>query len=133
LTFAEVPGPYVPVGHSAAGVFVQLYARTYPGEVVGVVAMNPVAPAGLWLERALPLMTDQERSDDEASNDRGEGEGEQFDWYTSFTQLDAAPALHREHVSRCCRGDPWSYSGSRSFAGFARACNRARITLRGRG
>ena len=45
LVAAKVPGPYVLVGQSAGGNFVRLYARTYPEEVVGVVAMNPVPPA----------------------------------------------------------------------------------------
>jgi pimeloyl-ACP methyl ester carboxylesterase len=93
LAAAAVPGPYVLVGQSAGGVFVQLYARTYPEEVARVVAMNPVPPAGPWLEGALPLMTEQERAEEEAIT-RGEGEGEQFDWYASFTELDAAPAPH---------------------------------------
>ena len=91
LSAAAVPGPYVLVGQSVGGVFVQLFARTYPEEVAGVVAMNAVPPAGPWLDRALALMTEQERAEEEAYY-RGEGEGEQFDWYASFTELDAAPA-----------------------------------------
>jgi pimeloyl-ACP methyl ester carboxylesterase len=91
LAAAAVPGPYVLVGQSVGGVFVQLYARTYPKEVAGVVAMNPVPPTGPWLEGALPLMTEQERAEEEAIT-RGEGEGEQFDWYASFAELDAAAA-----------------------------------------
>jgi pimeloyl-ACP methyl ester carboxylesterase len=91
LAAAAVPGPYVLVGQSVGGVFVQLFARTYPEEVAGAVAMNAVPPARPWLERALALMTEQERAEEEAYY-RGEGEGEQFDWYASFTELDAAPA-----------------------------------------
>jgi pimeloyl-ACP methyl ester carboxylesterase len=86
---AGVPGPYVLVGHSAGGFFVQLYARTYPEEVAGVVAMNPVPPAGPWLEQALPLMTEQERVEEEMYY-RGEGDGEAFDWNLSSAQLEAA-------------------------------------------
>jgi pimeloyl-ACP methyl ester carboxylesterase len=89
LAAASVPGPYVLIGQSAGGVFVQLYSRTYPHEVAGVVAMNPVPPAGLWLEKALPLMTEQERADEEAYY-RGDVDGEAFDWYASFTELEAA-------------------------------------------
>jgi pimeloyl-ACP methyl ester carboxylesterase len=40
LQTADVAGPYVLVGHSAGGFFVQLYGRRYPDEVVGVVALN---------------------------------------------------------------------------------------------
>lgn len=91
LQAAAVPGPYVLVGQSAGGVFVQLYGRTYPDEVAGVVAMNAVPPAGFWLENALPLMSEQERADEEAYY-RGEGGGEAFDWIAASAELDAAPA-----------------------------------------
>jgi pimeloyl-ACP methyl ester carboxylesterase len=86
---AEVPGPYVLIGQSAGGVFVQLYARTYPDEVVGVVAMNAVQPALRWEDEAFPLMTEEER-EDERAYDRGGAGTEDFDWITSFAQLDAA-------------------------------------------
>jgi Alpha/beta hydrolase family len=90
LQTAAVPGPYVFVGHSAGGFFVQHYARRYPGEVVGVVSMNPVPPADPWLDEALPLFTEQERSDEEAYY-RGEND-ESIDWNTSSQQLTTAPA-----------------------------------------
>jgi pimeloyl-ACP methyl ester carboxylesterase len=54
LGAADVPGPYVLVGHSAGGLLVQLYARTYPGDLAAVVAMNPVPSAGPWLAQAVP-------------------------------------------------------------------------------
>lgn len=91
LEAAQVPAPYVLVGHSAGGVFVQLYARTYPEQVVGVVAMNPVPPAPEWLSRALPLMDAWEQSEEEAAY-RGEGQSESIDWNATANQLTAAPA-----------------------------------------
>ncbi len=42
LTRAGVPGPYVLVGHSYGGLFVQLYAYTYPHEVAGLVLVDSV-------------------------------------------------------------------------------------------
>ena len=45
LATAGVPGPYVLVGHSLGGLFVQLYSRTFPGEVAGIVLVDPTAPA----------------------------------------------------------------------------------------
>jgi pimeloyl-ACP methyl ester carboxylesterase len=77
------------VGQSAGGVFVQLYARTYPDEVAGVVAMNAVPPIDPWLDESAPLMTEQERSEELAYYAGGEGT-EDFDWNTSFAQIDAA-------------------------------------------
>jgi pimeloyl-ACP methyl ester carboxylesterase len=89
LEAADVPGPFVLVGQSVGGAFVQLYARTYPDEVAAVVAMNAVPPANPWLEESTPLMTEPERTEELAYYAGGEGT-EDFDWNTSFAQLDAA-------------------------------------------
>jgi pimeloyl-ACP methyl ester carboxylesterase len=40
LHAADVPGPYVLVGHSFGGLVVRLYASTYPDEVVGLVLVD---------------------------------------------------------------------------------------------
>ena len=40
LRAARVPGPYVLVGHSLGGLFVRLYASTYPDEVAGLVLVD---------------------------------------------------------------------------------------------
>ena len=40
LAAADVPGPYVLVGHSLGGLFVRLYAATYPDEVAGLVLVD---------------------------------------------------------------------------------------------
>jgi len=40
LTAARVPPPYFLVGHSLGGLFTQLYARTFPDEVTGVVLVD---------------------------------------------------------------------------------------------
>jgi pimeloyl-ACP methyl ester carboxylesterase len=41
LTAAGEPGPYVLVGHSLGGLYVQLYAYQYPDEVAGLVLVDP--------------------------------------------------------------------------------------------
>jgi pimeloyl-ACP methyl ester carboxylesterase len=40
LQAAQVPGPYVLVGHSYGGMLVRLYASTYPDQVVGMVLVD---------------------------------------------------------------------------------------------
>jgi pimeloyl-ACP methyl ester carboxylesterase len=40
LRAAEVPGPYVLVGHSLGGLMVRLYQATYPDEVAGLVLVD---------------------------------------------------------------------------------------------
>jgi pimeloyl-ACP methyl ester carboxylesterase len=64
LKAAEVPGPYVLAGSSIGGLFVQLYGRRYPDEVVGVVAMNPEPPADQVLKRIHPLFPKEVREED---------------------------------------------------------------------
>jgi pimeloyl-ACP methyl ester carboxylesterase len=51
LRAAGIPGPYVLVGHSLGGLFVRLYASTYPGEVVGLILIDP------YTERLETLLT----------------------------------------------------------------------------
>ncbi|MEN6311601.1 MAG: alpha/beta hydrolase, partial [Acidobacteriota bacterium] len=41
LEKASVPGPYVLVGHSLGGLNVQVFASKYPGEVAGMVLLDP--------------------------------------------------------------------------------------------
>lgn len=48
LGAAGVPTPYVLVGHSFGGLLVCMYAVKYPGEVAGLVLVDPL-PAGEWL------------------------------------------------------------------------------------
>lgn len=40
LAEADIPGPYVMVGHSFGGLVVRLYASTYPDDVVGLVLVD---------------------------------------------------------------------------------------------
>lgn len=44
LELAEIPGPYVLVGHSFGGFTAQYFARQYPGETVGVVLVESSHP-----------------------------------------------------------------------------------------
>jgi D-alanyl-D-alanine carboxypeptidase len=51
LSAADVPGPYVFVGHSVGGLVVRLYAATHPQEVVGMVLVDATHEDNWsWLE-----------------------------------------------------------------------------------
>lgn len=87
---ADLPAPYVLIGHSAGGLLVQLYARTYPDDVMGVIAMNPVPPYGPWVEQGFPSMTLKERLDETTYFDGQNGEA--LDYGAASEELDAAAA-----------------------------------------
>lgn len=89
LVASEVPGPYLLVGHSAGGMFVQLYARTFPDQVVGVVALNSVPPAHPWLDEVSKIFTAEEYSGEDAYY-HGQN-GETLDYLTSSEQVENAP------------------------------------------
>ena len=90
LSEASAPGPYLLVGHSAGGMFVQLYARTFQQDVAGVLAMNPVPPFAAWQEQGFPEMTERERAE-ETAYFSGEN-AESFDYRASSQQIDDLPA-----------------------------------------
>jgi pimeloyl-ACP methyl ester carboxylesterase len=89
LKAAEVPGPYVLAGSSIGGLFVQLYGRRYPDEVVGVVAMNPEPPADQVLKRIHPLFPKEVREEDRVYI-RGKNP-ERIDLLASSEELKKAP------------------------------------------
>jgi hypothetical protein len=68
---------------------VQLYARTYPDQMVAVVAMNPVPPAHPWLDQVSKVFTAEEYTGEEAYYRADNGES--IDYLTSSEQLVAAP------------------------------------------
>ena len=91
LAAAKVPAPYVLVGSSAGGMLVQAYAKSYPAEVAGVVAMNPVPPWDEWAKRAFPAMTAAERAE-ETAYFGGTGSSETFDYRQISKQIASMPA-----------------------------------------
>jgi pimeloyl-ACP methyl ester carboxylesterase len=58
LGAADVPGPYVLVGHSAGGLVVRLYASEYPDEVVGLVLLDSTHE-DVWLRFQEALTPEQ--------------------------------------------------------------------------
>jgi pimeloyl-ACP methyl ester carboxylesterase len=65
--------------------FVQLFARTYPAEVAGVVAINPVPPADPWLAEVQAVFTEAQYAEEEAYY-RG-ANGESLDYSASSQQI----------------------------------------------
>lgn len=89
LQVAEVPGPYLLVGHSAGGLLVQAYAATYPEETAGVVVMNPVPPWQSWSTLGFEEMTPQER---QAETDYfAGGNGESLEYRDVSQQIAESP------------------------------------------
>jgi len=104
LATADVPGPYVLVGHSLGGAFDVLYARTYPDEVSALVLVDsPLPPsrdlldAGVW-ERL-------KRNSLDPSLVPGY-ELEAYDFGTVFDEIEAAGALPDVPVVVVRRGGP---------------------------
>jgi pimeloyl-ACP methyl ester carboxylesterase len=89
LQAAEVPGPYVLVGHSAGGLLVQAYAASHPDEVAGVVALNPVPPWKEWSTTAMRIMTPRERGGEVAYMEGANGES--LDYRSISRQIEDRP------------------------------------------
>ena len=89
LTAAAIPGPYLLVGNGAGGQFVQLYARLFPDQVVGVVALDPMPPADPWLAAVSTLFNPADYATEKSNY--GGGNEESIDLVTSGQQLAAAP------------------------------------------
>jgi pimeloyl-ACP methyl ester carboxylesterase len=112
LDTADVPGPYVLVGHSFGGLVARLYASTYPGEIIGLVlvdsaheeyyaAVQEVLTPEAWAQYAVPP---PELAD--------YPEFEQIDTDTSAIQMqDAAIAspLQPMPLVVLTHGQPWDW------------------------
>jgi pimeloyl-ACP methyl ester carboxylesterase len=112
LAAADVPGPYVLVGHSFGGLIGRLYASTYPEEIVGLVLvdaahedyyarMRAVLTTDQWAAASAPpqelaVYPDLERIDADASAD-------QLRAAVAASPLRPLPLVVLTH------GLPWSY------------------------
>jgi pimeloyl-ACP methyl ester carboxylesterase len=83
LQAANIPGPYVLVGHSMGGPLMRLYASAHPDEVVGMVLVD-ATPEDVWVKFEAAMTPEQWQA----------FEGPQFslepnDEYPAFERLDA--------------------------------------------
>ncbi len=91
LAAADVPGPYVLVGHSLGGAFDLLYARTYPDEVAALVSVDSPLPGLRDLVGA--EMYEKVRLFSLDPSLVPGYELESYDGVTLFDEIDAAGAL----------------------------------------
>ncbi|MFC0678535.1 alpha/beta fold hydrolase [Lysobacter korlensis] len=123
LQAAGVPGPFVLVGHSAGGMFVQHYARTHLDNVTGVVAINPV-PRYDWAQELMFGRMDDEQEAAVDAYYTGEND-EGIDFAASSEQIASAPAPGQvpfsiliSTVGQCDDGD--DFCGPK-YAGYDKA------------
>jgi pimeloyl-ACP methyl ester carboxylesterase len=124
LTKANIPGPYVLVGHSFGGFNARLYAHQYPEEIAGLVLVDSADP-DLDLMALLPAEMLDENDSIRAvrailrqeTQETGNPEG--INWVASAAQvrsvasLGALPLIILTHTSTC-----WIEMLISNFPGF---------------
>ena len=95
LKTARVPGPFVLVAHSYGGLIAELYARTYPKEVVGRVLVDVTT---VFLEKTL-TPEDLKRLDESVmAVNPASPDGERLMILDAMTWIESAPAPPRVPV-----------------------------------
>ncbi len=99
LTAADIPAPFVLVGHSLGGMFALLYARTYPEQVTGLVLVDAPTPGFFeWLSPTVRALANAAQSDPGPSAVPGYV-NERYDFETIFAEINAAAPLPRIPVT----------------------------------
>jgi len=109
LEVAKVPGPYLLVGVSAGGLYVQHFAARHPGNVKAVLAMNPEVRADWFNAKAFPVMTPEEQAGELAYQNGSNSQ--RIDYGTSAKEISAdgpvrVPLTIMESVNQCDDGNP---------------------------
>ncbi|MDN5916058.1 MAG: alpha/beta hydrolase [Pseudonocardia sp.] len=101
---ADVPGPYVLVGHSLGGALDLLYARTYPDEVGALVTVDSPLPP--WREILGPEISEKVRVSGLDPSQVPGYQLESYDLGTLFDEIGAAGPLPDIPVVVVRRGGP---------------------------
>ena len=124
LEVAKVPGPYLLVGVSAGGLYVQHFAARHPDQVKAVLAMNPEIRADWFNDKAFPLMTSEERAAELAYQNGANSQ--RIDYGASANEILAdgpvrAPLSIMESINQCTDGNPTCLKVAQVVPGLGRA------------
>lgn len=108
LAAAQVPEPYVLVGHSWGGMIATAYARAYPAEVSGLVLVDP---GSQYMQTALPPDVWAQWMQAIAAAGAQNPESETPDYPASIAALEAAPPLRDIPVVVLTADRPFDYLG----------------------
>ena len=114
LTAADVPGPYVLVGHSLGGAFDLLYAVTYPDEVAALVVVDSPLPPSR--DNITPEVWESVRMKAQDPSLVPGYELESYDLGTLFDEIEAAGTLPDIPVVVIRRGDGAAFSDDDTVA-----------------
>ena len=130
LVGAHIPKPYLLIGHSLGGSMVLLYAQLHPGEVAGVVAMNPGPTYHDWLRRLRRVVSPKELLENEIGPLSGDVPEEPVDTRASDALLTKGFPQHVPYAimyAEDCSGGTDSYCNK--VVGQLEASQRALAAL----
>jgi pimeloyl-ACP methyl ester carboxylesterase len=107
LRAARVPGPYVLVGHSLGGLFVRLYASTYPREVAGLVLVDAFPEAVKALLGPVHWPSTERLLNQPPPGLAGYRDLETLNWDASIAQMQAAKPLRPLPLVVLSKGRPF--------------------------
>ncbi len=119
LAAANVPAPYVLVGHSVGGLFSLLYARTYPEQVSGMVLVDPTTPNTRELVSPAQWALFERSGLDPGPSSIPGYVSETYRIGATLDQLDAAGPLPRIPVTDLTSTLPAPYRGQLPYPGTA--------------